>query len=301
MPHNVQNAYSETSVAVDGVNFKVIFSKDLLEKQSAASLLNILHCHMYYEAFLVIKGGLAIVTENDRYEVHENQMVLISPDLYHTTVLLDPDTVRLSIGVYIDEQSGKHTEFSKRIQKLLSLMPPIGPALGLSSDLDMIYNSGAKLFSETPFRRQSSVVNFVFYLIKYIGSLSYDVSESSETEFLKPNTKDYRETEIVRYLFDHFTEPISLKEMSRTLYISEQHINRMLKRKYNETFLQRLTRMRMVRAAQLLKSTQLSIADIAYSIGYSSTHNFYTHFRRFYGCTPAAYKKEHGNNQYTEP
>ena len=49
---------------------------------------------------------------------------------------------------------------------------------------------------------------------------------------------------------------------------------------------------RMERAVSMLKNTGLSIEEIAKTIGYSNTSNFYKAFREFYGKSPKHYIAE---------
>ena len=49
----------------------------------------------------------------------------------------------------------------------------------------------------------------------------------------------------------------------------------------------------MEKAASLLKSTPLSILDIAIAVGYSGTSQFVAVFKRTYHMTPSQYRAKH--------
>jgi AraC-like DNA-binding protein len=57
------------------------------------------------------------------------------------------------------------------------------------------------------------------------------------------------------------------------------------------TFWRLLDRARRDRALFLLRSTSLKVDAVAYELGYSSLPNFIRAFRRWTGCTPAAYRR----------
>ena len=56
------------------------------------------------------------------------------------------------------------------------------------------------------------------------------------------------------------------------------------------SFRQLVIDIRMSRAVQLLSDTDLSIADVAYQVGYTSVSGFYEAFQKHYGIPPGSYK-----------
>jgi len=79
---------------------------------------------------------------------------------------------------------------------------------------------------------------------------------------------------------------LNLAETSRTLGISEAHLLRLFHREVGKTFRQHLRDARMVRAADLVRITALSIKQIAIDCGYSDVSNFYHDFTDIHGITP---------------
>jgi two-component system response regulator YesN len=53
-----------------------------------------------------------------------------------------------------------------------------------------------------------------------------------------------------------------------------------------------LTSLRIEEAKRLLRNTDLSIVAIAEKVGYPNVTNFYRHFQRLQGTTPAAYRQK---------
>ncbi|MDZ7345304.1 MAG: helix-turn-helix transcriptional regulator, partial [candidate division KSB1 bacterium] len=49
--------------------------------------------------------------------------------------------------------------------------------------------------------------------------------------------------------------------------------------------------MRLKRAAQLLKNSDMNISEIAYMLGFCDHAHFTRHFRRAFNCTPKEYRK----------
>lgn len=66
---------------------------------------------------------------------------------------------------------------------------------------------------------------------------------------------------------------------------------RSVQRALQPGFRSQLTAIRMERAARLLASSELPVADIAASCSYSQPGQFAKAFRRFHGTTPSNYRE----------
>ena len=83
----------------------------------------------------------------------------------------------------------------------------------------------------------------------------------------------------------------SIGEVARTLHLSTRTLKRKLSAE-GVTFSELLDAERRNRAYQLLRSTDLSLKEIAQRLDYSTLPNFARAFRRWTGKTPAAYRKQ---------
>ncbi|MCL1123184.1 helix-turn-helix domain-containing protein [Shewanella surugensis] len=62
---------------------------------------------------------------------------------------------------------------------------------------------------------------------------------------------------------------------------------------YGTTPLNWLKQQRMETAAQLLMSTQQSISDITYTVGYKDSNHFSTAFKQYSGLSPKQYRTQY--------
>ena len=69
-------------------------------------------------------------------------------------------------------------------------------------------------------------------------------------------------------------------------------MSRLIKRNTGKTFKDLLIERRMKQACYLLRNTNLTISEIAYSIGYENTSYFHRLFRSMNGMSPGAYREE---------
>ena len=99
---------------------------------------------------------------------------------------------------------------------------------------------------------------------------------------------------IVHYLKEHYTEPeMSLTYLSQVFGLSQSYISRLFKRETGEKLLDYLHLLRLSRAKELLRETELSVQDISTAVGYTTTWTMNRVFKSYEGVTPGSYREQH--------
>ena len=105
---------------------------------------------------------------------------------------------------------------------------------------------------------------------------------------------DYRARqlrEIVGYLGEHFTEPLSLPEVASHFGLSPQYFSTFLRENFGRTFTQHINSLRIEQAARLLRETDLPVMEVGFSVGFDNFSYFIKRFRSVYGVSPSHYRK----------
>lgn len=95
---------------------------------------------------------------------------------------------------------------------------------------------------------------------------------------------------IVEECFLYEYKTLTLEALAARLNLGPRQTQRLLKKIYGATFLQKRMQARMAAAAMLLSDAGTSVAQAAEAVGYSSAEHFSAAFRRFYGRPPGAYR-----------
>jgi AraC-like DNA-binding protein len=90
-----------------------------------------------------------------------------------------------------------------------------------------------------------------------------------------------------------YRDPLDVAELARAAHLSPAHFSREFRRAFGETAHQYLLTRRLERAAELLRNTDHSVADICLTVGLTSVGSFTTSFGRVYGLSPTAYRAAH--------
>ncbi|MBF6626573.1 AraC family transcriptional regulator [Aerococcaceae bacterium zg-BR9] len=102
--------------------------------------------------------------------------------------------------------------------------------------------------------------------------------------------------EAVNFINRHYSEPISVRSVSDSLNISPSYLTRLFKKEYQLTPSHYIQEFRIMKGAELLQITNLSIAEIAEQTGFSNQFYFSNVFKNKYQCSPSQYRKGFSEN-----
>ena len=94
---------------------------------------------------------------------------------------------------------------------------------------------------------------------------------------------------IVQHLEEHVDEDISHEAIAAKYRLHPGYLSRLFKQEMGETLSEYLLRIKIEKAAQLLKEDQYKIGEIAGLVGYSTSSYFSVMFKKYTGCTPREY------------
>ena len=87
-----------------------------------------------------------------------------------------------------------------------------------------------------------------------------------------------------------YRDELDVPALARAAHLSPAHFSREFRRAFGETPHQYLLTRRLERAAQLLRNTDYSVAEICFAVGLTSVGSFTTSFGRAFGVSPTAYR-----------
>ena len=97
---------------------------------------------------------------------------------------------------------------------------------------------------------------------------------------------------VVDHMGEHLADVVSLQELAALVHTSKYHFLRSFAQATGSTPARYLTRLRMRRAAELLRTTGHPVTEIALVCGYASAGHFANAFRRHHGTTPGRYRRD---------
>jgi len=90
-----------------------------------------------------------------------------------------------------------------------------------------------------------------------------------------------------------YREPLDVPVLASAAHLSTAHFSREFRRTFGEPPHQYLLTRRLERAAELLRNTDWTVAEICAAVGLRSLGSFTTSFGRTFGVSPTAYRASH--------
>lgn len=163
--------------------------------------------------------------------------------------------------------------------------------------------AGADVYISKPFDLRFLMVNIINLInrqtlmkTKHTGSYTVEVSD-----FKVKSADDKLLEKLNAYIKQNLGDSsMSIESISQELGISRVHLHRKLKELCQLTPSVYLRNIRLEHAAHLLATKKISVAEVAYAVGFSSHQYFSNCFKDFYGQSPAEYAEEHRNKNISK-
>lgn len=257
------------------------WSYDLLAEPQNTKGFNDCLCMVY-----VTKGNFLFDLSVKKHEIHSGYILLEKPGCDYR---LRPSAGAITIFNFTDHFRQQfiadlqlEQSYFFRNQNLLSAILQSTPVTDY-----LLY----QVLNKLPAAGKLEMDNLVIELFSEAAGI---ITNRSSATAISIVSKAHRLITVERakeYMHTHFCNDISLQEVAMNSFTSPFHFSRLFKKTTSFSPHQYLQQVRMKHAEMLLKSSNLPVADIAYSSGFSSTAYFATAFKQQYKVNPLQYRK----------
>lgn len=99
--------------------------------------------------------------------------------------------------------------------------------------------------------------------------------------------------EIKAYINSKYAQNLTEKELSTIFSITPAYLSQLFKKECGTSFVNYLTDVRIEKACELLRNTNIKVAELATIVGYTDKQYFHKVFKKKIGVTPLTYRLEH--------
>ncbi len=125
--------------------------------------------------------------------------------------------------------------------------------------------------------------------------LIYDITMEKTSEIRKSYHKEKNSEKIIlieEFIKENLDKNINLDMLSKKFEISKSNLNNKFIRKFQYTPIKYLNNLRMMRAEEILMTTNKNITEISMELGLNNPSNFTRSFKNFTGLSPSEYRKK---------
>ncbi|EHS59868.1 response regulator transcription factor [Paenibacillus sp. Aloe-11] len=192
-------------------------------------------------------------------------------------------------------------------------------------DLRSYVAAMSRNYNSTAFEFKSLLGNIVFNITILLGNQGYDMKELDaakysyfktindaphvheavrllETFLEEANRQIMAKTQqggsasmkkLLEYIEEHHAETLNLTTLGQYFHFNPSYLSSYFTTHHTEGFSEYLNKIRVEKAAELLRSGIMPISDISSTVGYSDPSYFTKVFKKVTGYSPSQYRREH--------
>ena len=253
---------------------------------------NYVEKHDFWELCFVEKGDVSLTVDEKKYTLNENSLILISPNKKHS---------------YHSHNGNKNKAFVICFQCFSHALRPLSE-MKFDSDgndranIEKIMAESKDTFcmnkedllevvaSPVVGGQQMIILLLECLLINLIRTVSS--KENSDIVFLSGEDfyRNLVDTVIV-FLRENINKKISLDEICAKFSYSKSFLCKTFKSQTGDTLISYFNKIKVEEAKKLLESTNRTVTDISYSLGFQEIKYFDYIFKKYTGTSPAVFRK----------
>ena len=246
------------------------------------------HAHTEMEFHFVVSGSMSFNLPDRTVEVMGGQAILIPPGIQHQLVnctgrIYKRYVLKFSLTPLSDSPEAEFLLNALNLQDA-RVIPIYGRVMELLEDCmrEAIERIGG--FMTMVETCLMMILTEVARELTRANKASYTVREKIPIDVVR--------MQHVQHILDTGgAMPISVDALARMLFLSTRQLQRIVQRQSGMTLHEWMMRARYVKAKELLKKPDLSIAEVAHRLGFASQQSFCRFFRKMEGEPPARYRK----------
>lgn len=248
-----------------------------------------LHHHDFYEIYMLLRGSVSYTVENRIFHMRAGDLMLISPlELHQARVdSNDEPYERIVLWVdrgYLESLSSPHTSLTRCFDTTIPghtnlLRLPGATGAPLRTTVDKLCALKASKDYGSDLLAQSALVE----LLVGLNRAAADRGDARPV-----GTSDQVVDAVLHYINEHYSEPLTLDQLSEKFFISKYHLLRKFDAQVGTTVHRYILQKRLLNAKQLLAGGVLP-NEVCQYCGFGDYANFYRAFRAEYNQTPRQY------------
>lgn len=257
----------------------------------------IMHNHAYIELVYVHCGSCTHFVENQILEMKAGDLCILAPEAMHAVAVENEATVVINImmsrrlfdvsflrilkGGHMTSDFLENILYRKRVSPYLIFPTGEDPWIHelvlkiYREKKDYLYNESVTLYVKQIFIQL--IRNYELMAI-----ISDPLDNSQETNMMA----------LMGYLSVNYNH-VTIKEVAQFFGYNENYLGKILMRYTGKTFSSLISEIQMENAKQLLEETSMSITEVSEEVGCYDSSHFTRKFKKAFGITPNAFRKNH--------
>jgi AraC family transcriptional activator of pobA len=247
---------------------------------------NVPHAHDFYLLLYITEGTGTHTVDLVTYELRPGSLFFLAPGQVHHWQLsaeVRGYVVFFNSDFYLFRYPGS------RLYDFPFFDSAHSPVLYLSPAETEIRLLLERLFTEyaEPHANQAEVFRSYLHLCLELAARHYTGEPAAGASLALQQIRQFG-----ALLNTHYRSKRSVRDYAELLHVSANHLNALCRRQLNKTASTLIHERVIVEAQRLLTHSSLSVAQVAYELGFEDASYFVRYFRTYAGTTPEAFRQQ---------
>lgn len=243
------------------------------------------HLHRFIEIELITEGSGYEEIDGRIYEIEKGDITIMLPDEVHSFVSRNNDSLIItSIKVspyYLPENVSNFVS-----SVLLKGLP--------ADEYALICQLCSKLHSIQQGKDRQNMAALSKECVRMIFLLCQThLNERMPVPIEMTESDRYRRA--LLYIHKNFRRNLTVAEVAAEVYLVPDYFSTYFEKKMGMSCSRYINKLRMELAREYIAATDMSLKEIVYKCGFNSFSYFSSVFKKYYGCSPGAFRKSGGN------
>ena len=256
-----------------------------------------IHSHKYFEINYVIKGHAIQKFESETTTINEGDFCVIAPNSPHD-IVIEGDSIVIAImirkGLFdttffalVSENNILSDFFRKMLYQDKQNSNYILFKTNKEKQIDYAIRSTLLESNSTKINSNNCCINWIGILFTFILRNQLISHENNKDNYNFNKNSDLQI--LFQYIHANY-KTVTLSELSSKFNYSESYLSNLIKKKFNLSFIEIITSIKIQQSLKYLSNTNLSILEVSDIVGYNSSDHFSRTFKKIYGISPQKYK-----------
>jgi len=247
------------------------------------------HWHDRMELLLVEQGSIELYLDEIPTTMSAGQLGIVPPQVLHGGICREPETVYHTLMFEVERFENGTGASEKWLRALVQGKLRFPAVTGHPQAVEEARKLAALLHSPEGFAMEA-----VGQLYILLGTLCRLSTPGSRTAPVRAESL----RSVLDYIDAHFTEPLTVRDISREFSYNDTYFCRRFKKATGLTVMAYIRILRLELAEKLLRTEHCEIRDIAWRCGFPDESYFSRAFRLYSGRTPGEYRRKHEKSKF---
>lgn len=256
------------------------------------------HKHDFFELLFVLEGQCTNSFLSRTIQMLAGDICIMAPNVSHAVSAFSDNSILLNIVIRrstfeksffgLLESDCILSDFFKRVFYETTSIPYLLFHTGNDRALHQYVQEAYEEYGKNR-RFKNQMINA--FLSSFFIVLFRNHEQNIEIPSIQMNSSSENLIYILRYMQSNYTT-ITLKELSAFSNYSERQLQRLIQKATGSSFRENIQKQKIIKSAELLANSRLSISQICEQTGFESLNNFRKIFYKYYQMTPSVYRKQ---------